>query len=79
MSKLRTDDPMHPESLPFTVWEVQAPKNDPDHVPPAIAIHACAGNIYVAWAAYDTLRERTPSRYLILVDCGRVIARSWCK
>lgn len=76
MSKLRTDDPMHPEGLPFMIWETQRPSG-PDDVPAPIAILGCALNVHAAWAIYDTMRERTPGRYIRLCDCGRIIAESW--
>lgn len=76
MSKFRPDDPMLCDSLPFAVYETEPPKA-PDDYPKRIRIHACAGNAYVAWAAYEELCRRLPHRPLQLVDCGRTIAESW--
>lgn len=76
MSQFRTTDPLHPERLVFEIYETEPPK-DPDDCPKRIIIHACAGNVYVAWAAYEELCRRMPHRSLVLLDCNRTIAESW--
>lgn len=78
MSKLRPDNPMFPDSLPFAVYETERPKA-PDDYPKRIAILACVGHSSVAWVVYEDLCRRLPHRPIVLTDCGRTIAESWIR
>jgi hypothetical protein len=76
MSKLRTDDQNSPEHLIFTIIEVMAPANDPVKAQ-QWCLHACAGNVYVAKAAYAMVKERYPGKPVMLLDGKRIIGVSW--
>lgn len=76
MSKLRTDNQLSPNYLVFTIMEAMRPVEDPSKAE-WWCIHACAGNIYVARAAYEMVKERHPNRPIVLLDGRRIIGVSW--